>query len=99
MKAGHSALCQPEQKLNSEPTAEARNVSPACINTIELLANLNINFEISDVALIVMQLEILKAICYHFYTLYFVSLFELYIINNLFLLAKILNNMYLFLLL
>ncbi len=28
-----TALCQPEQKLNSKPDAEVRNVSPACINT------------------------------------------------------------------
>jgi hypothetical protein len=27
------ALCQPEQKLNSELAAEVRNVSHACINT------------------------------------------------------------------
>jgi hypothetical protein len=27
------ALCQPEQKLNSEPAAELRNVRPACTNT------------------------------------------------------------------
>jgi hypothetical protein len=33
MNKSTTALCQPEQKLNSEPDAEVRNVSPACINT------------------------------------------------------------------
>ena len=28
-----TALCLPEQKLNSEPAGEVRSVSPACIDT------------------------------------------------------------------
>lgn len=40
MRKSTTVLCQPEQKLNSEPTADVRDVSPVCINTEPLGAYL-----------------------------------------------------------